>query len=165
MTTMKSTYSNINNAVAIGLELIVARDEKQQLVRAMLLPIGKEDIFRDVILNLVFDPAGKNLLLPYLLEAQWFPVAVEQTLTDSLDAIEARLECLPAGYAFIDEDENEEEAKKAKNINCWKTSVVNIFLKLAYISPKDVVDENFLRELFLRIPKNFGELIKVNGFN
>lgn len=125
MTSANDTYSYLNNAVLVGLELVVAQHEMQKTVRAVLVPAGKGHVFRDLVLKEGFGEDGTSPLFNWLLAAQWFPIAIEYTLQLSLDALEKRLMCLEPGFAFADEESTEE--KKAQ---IWKKSIDNVCQKL-----------------------------------
>ena len=161
MTNPENKYPNLNNAVALGLELVVAQDNRQKLVRSILIPAGKGKVFRDLVQKEAYGGNGNSPLFTWLLGAQWFPIAVEHTLTDSLDAIEKRLNCLPSGFAFLDEGSKDE-----KDINLWRKSIENICAKLESATlPQISITDVYLKDLFYRVPTDFPKLIKAGGFN
>lgn len=161
MTKVFVAYPNLNNAIELGLELVVAQDVKQKSVRSILLAPEDGDVVRKLIRDEEYDSRTISPLLLWLLGAQWFPIAVEHTLTESLDKIEKRLECLPSGFAFA-----EEHSDDAKRLEIWRRSLTSICRKLQTADlPESGIDENFLTDLFYQIPKNMADLVKCGGFN
>lgn len=154
-------YANLNNAIALGCELIVGQDKKEGLVRSILVPVGKGAKIRELVSTEEYKDTGGSALFKFLMEAQWFPIAVAHSFTDSIDAIEKRLQCLPQGFFFVDEDEAD-----YPSVRLWKSSLENVCQKFESAEiPQEGLDENFLKQLFYKIPKDIVSLVNAGGFN